>query len=147
MILSAAAVHVRNRNQEKAKPYIERVGKINPRCEELPNTIGQWLAASRQFKEAEKYYRRAMQLAPEQAGPVTNLGKLYMQTGDEDKAYTVLEKARKIDDFRQDVRNFLSILSDLKSFKVKETAHFIIKVDGKLDAVLLDRMAAYLEGI
>ena len=143
----AAAVHIRNRQEDKAAPYIRRVGKINPVCEVLPNTIGQWLAACRQYTEAEKYYRRAMKLAPEKAGPVTDLGKLYMQTGDEDKARTILEKARKIDDFRQDVRNFLSILKDLKGFKVKETAHFIIKVDGKLDAVLLDRMAAYMESI
>ena len=143
----AAAVHIRNRQDAKAKPYIERVGKINPVCEVLPNTIGQWLAACRQFAQAEKYYRQAMKLAPEQAEPVTNLGKLYMQTGDEDKALAILEKAQKIDDFRQDVRNFLSILNELKDFKVKETAHFIIKVDGKLDAVLLDRMSAYMEGI
>ncbi len=143
----AAAVHIRNREDEKATPYIERVGKINPVCEDLPNTIGQWLAACRQYPKAEKYYRQAMKLAPEKAGPVTNLGKLYMQTGDEDKAWTTLLKARQIDDFRQDVRNFLSILKDLKTFTIKETDHFIIKVDGKQDAVLLNRMAAYMEGI
>jgi len=143
----AAAVHVRNRQDAKAKPYAERVGKINPVCEALPNTIGQWLAACRQYPRAETYYRQAMKLAPEKAGPVTNLGKLYMQTGDEDKAWTILQQAQKIDDFRQDVRNFLGILKELKGFKVKETAHFIIKVDGKQDAVLLDRMAAYMESI
>ena len=143
----AAAVHVRNREEDKARPYIARVGKINAVCEVLPNTIGQWLAACRQFVQAEKYYRQAMKLAPEQAEPVTNLGQLYMQTGDEAKALAILQQAQKIDDFRQDVRNFLGILNELKDFQIKETDHFIIKVDGKLDAVLLGRMSAYMESI
>lgn len=143
----AAAVHVRNREDAKADPYIERVGKINPVCEELPNTIGEWLAAGRQYVKAEKFYRQAIKLAPEKAGPVTNLGKLYMQSGDEDKARTTLLEARRIDDYREDVRNFLSILRDLEKFEVKETEHFIIKVDGEQDGVLLERMANYLESI
>jgi len=143
----AAAVHIRNREDAKADPYIERVGKINPTCEDLPNTIGEWLAAGRQYVKAEKYYRQAIALAPEKAGPVTNLGKLYMQTGEEDQARTTLRKAQQLDDYREDVRNFIGILKDLESFTVKETAHFIIKVDGKQDGVLLERMAAYLEGV
>ena len=142
-----AALHVRRNQPDKAKPYIDRVAKINPGYSSLPSTIGRWLAAGRQFEQAEKHYRRAMALAPELAGPVTDLGLLYMQTGDEDKARTTLEKARQIDDYRKDVRNYLDVLNDLKGFTVRRTKHFILKVDGKRDAVLLGRMAAYLEKI
>ena len=142
-----AALHVRRRQEAKAQPYIDRVRKVNPNYAGLPNTIGQWLAAARQFEQAEKYYRQAIALAPEQSEPLTNLGLLYMQTGDEDKAEEILDRAHKIDDFRRDVVNFLKILSELKKFQVKQTEHFIVKVNGKYDAVLLEQVAEYMERI
>jgi tetratricopeptide (TPR) repeat protein len=142
-----AARYVRRDQPKKAEPYIERVGKVNPRCAGLPNTLGQWLAAGRQFERAEKYYKQAMALAPELAGPVTNLGLLYMQTGEEDKAREVLAKARSLDDFRRDVYNYLRILEQLEEFKVVDTEHFVIKVSEAHDAVLLDLVADYVEGI
>lgn len=142
-----AALHIRLRADEKAKPYIETVKKTNPNYAGLPNTIGQWLAAGRQYKQAETYYRRAMEVAPELAGPVTNLGCLYMQTGQEDEARATLAKAHEIDDFRADVVNYLRILKKLKGFLVKETDHFIVKVSGDEDAVLLDQIADYMEQI
>jgi len=142
-----AAVHVRTRRPKKAEPFIRRVKAVDPNCAVLPNTIGQWLAAARQFGQAEKYYREAMALGPELAGPVTNLGKMYMQTGDEQKALATLEKAHKIDDFRSDVVNTLNLLKKMEKYSVRETEHFIVKVDGKHDAILLDQVAEYMEKI
>ena len=142
-----AAVHIRTRKEKLAKPYIDRVRKVDANYYGLPNTIGQWLAAARQFDEAEKYYRRAMHLAPELAEPVTNLGQMYMQTGDEDKAIEILQKAHEIDNFRSDVANFLNLLNKMKKYQVLETEHFIVKVDGKHDAILLNQVAEYMEKI
>ena len=142
-----AAVHIRTDEPDKAGPYIQRARKVNADYHGLPNTIGQWLAAGRQFKAAEKYYREAMKLAPELAGPVTDLGRMYMQTGDEDEAVEVLKKAHEIDNFRSDVVNFLNLLKKMKDYQVLETEHFIVKVDGKHDAILLDQVARYMEKI
>ena len=142
-----AAVHVRAYEPKKAEEFIQRVKKINPTYAELPNTIGEWLAAGRQFAEAEKYYKQAIDVAPELAGPITNLGLMYMQTGDEDKAAEVLRKAHEMDDFRADVVNYLNVLNSLKKFLVRETKHFIVKLDGQHDAVLLDQVADYMERI
>jgi len=142
-----AAVHIRTDNEEKARPYVQRVRKVNAGYHGLPNTIGQWLAAGRQFKAAEKYYRQAMKLAPELGGPVTNLGRMYMQTGDEDKAIEVFKKAHEIDNFRSDVVNFLNLLNKMKKYEVVETDHFIVKVDGKYDAILLEQVAEDMEQI
>jgi tetratricopeptide (TPR) repeat protein len=72
---------------------------------------------------------------------------MYMQTGDEDKAIDVLEQAHKIDDFRSDVVNFLNLLNRMKKYQVRETEHFIVKVDGRYDAILLDQVADYMERI
>jgi tetratricopeptide (TPR) repeat protein len=142
-----AALHIRTDKDDLAKPFIERVRKVNPAYYGLPNTIGEWLAAARQFERAEKCYRQAMALAPELAGPVTDLGRMYMQTGDEDKVVEILEKAHEIDNFRSDVVNFLNLLNRMKKYDVRETEHFIIKVDGRYDAILLEQVAEYMERI
>jgi len=142
-----AALKIRMWKEDQAQPYIDTAAKVNDRYSGMPSTIGQWLAAGRQFKLAEKHYLKAIELAPELAGPVTRLGLLYMQTGEEDKAFATLKKAHELDDFRADVVNYLKILERLKHFLVKETDHFIIKVDGEHDAVLLDLVADYMEEI
>jgi len=142
-----AAVHVRTGHEDKAKPSIDRVHKVNAGYYGLPHTIGQWLAAGRQFDQAEKYYRQAMKLAPEIADPVTSLGRMYMQTGDEDQALETLEKAHKIDNFRSDVVNFLNLLKKMKKYETVETEHFIVKLDAKHDAILLNQVAEYMEKI
>ncbi|HUT58185.1 MAG TPA: tetratricopeptide repeat protein [Phycisphaerae bacterium] len=142
-----AAAYVCMYEPEKAQPYIQRVEKINPRCAEMHNIIGGWLSAGRQFEEAERYFLKAIELAPKLSEPVTSLGLLYMQTGQEDKAKEVLQKAHELDDYRADVVNYLSLLGKLEKFLVKETDHFIVKVDGKHDAVLLDQVSDYMESI
>ncbi len=142
-----AAVHIRTGDDDKARPFMDRVEEVNPRYHGLPNAIGEWLAAGRQFDKAEVYYLRAIELAPEQGDPVTNLGQMYMQTGDEAKAREVLQKAHEIDDFRADVVNFLNLLEKMEDYDVRETENFIVKVDGKHDAILLDQVAEYMERI
>jgi len=140
-----AALHVRAHQADKAKPFIQRVEKVNPNYAELHEAMGHWLAAARQFKAAEKHYRKAMELGPELAGPVASLGRLYMQTGQEDLARKILDQAFAIDDYREDVRNYVNLLAKMTKFLVRETDHFIIKVDGRYDEGLLDWLAEYAE--
>ncbi len=142
-----AAVHIRTDNPDKAEPYAARIGKVNGRYYGLSNTIAQWLAAGRQFDKAEKYYLEAIKLAPKRAEPLTGLGRLYMQTGDEKKARRILVQARALDDFRADVLNYLKILRRLDDFEIRETEHFIVKIDPKHDAVLLGQVSDYMERI
>jgi len=142
-----AALHIRMDQPEEAAPYLQRVQAVNPRYSPLPTAIGEWLSAARRFEQAETYYRQAIALEPELAEPYASLGKLYMQTGQEDEAREVLAKAHEIDDFRADVVNYLRLLEKLKNYDVLETEHFIIKVDGRYDKVLLNQVAEYLEDI
>lgn len=143
----AAALQIRLLEPEKAKTYIERVEKFNPRCWQLSNSIGEWLSAGRQFDEAEKYYKKAIGYAPKAAEPITNLGLLYMQTGQEDKAREILTKANEIDDYRADVVNYLRVLKELEKFQVMETEHFVVKVNSEYDAVLLKQVSDYAESV
>ncbi len=142
-----AAAHIRMFEPEKATPFIERVGKIDPNCEDLPLTIGVWLVSGRQFAEAEAYLKRAVELAPKKAGPIAALGTMYMQTGQEVEARKALETAHKLDDFRKDVAHYLTVAKALEKFAVKETEHFIVKVDKEHDLVLLDQVSDYMESI
>ena len=142
-----AAVHVRLGDNNKAKPFIDRARKVNAGYHGLPLATAEWLSAGRQFELAETYFRQAIELAPEQAEPITGLGRMYLQTGDEAKALDTLKKAHEIDDFRADVVNFMNLLNKMKDYMVRETDHFIVKVDGKLDAILADQVAEYMESI
>ncbi len=145
-----AAAHVRLNDPETAETYAKRVRQINEGYHGLDLAIAEWLAAGRQFDQAEKHYLQAIELAPELAEPLAGLGKMYMQTGEELKAQETLRKAREKDDFREDVANFLIIVDrilDPDRFVVKETENFIIKVDKKYDLVMLDQMADYMEQI
>ncbi len=142
-----AAAYLRQNQPEKAKPFEERIRQINPHCAQLPLTVGYWYAAGRQFDEAKTYLDEAIALAPKQADPLAVLGELYMQIGEEEKAREVLQRARQLDDYRQDVGRYLQIATRLKHFEVKESEHFIVKVDPKFDRVLLGPMSAYLESI
>ena len=142
-----AAVNIRLGQADKAQPYIDRAGKVNAGYYGLPLAIAEWLSAGRQFERAEKYFRQAISLAPEQAEPITGLGRMFLQTGDEDKALETLQKAHEIDDFRADAVNFLNLLKKMKDYMVRETDHFIVKVDGTLDAILADQVAEYMEKI
>ncbi len=142
-----AALKVRTGSDEQGEEYSERVNKINPHYADLPIAIGQWLAAARQFDRAEKYYTQAIKMSPHHAEAFINLGVLYMQTGEEARAKEILEKAHKLDDYRADVVNYLRLLDRLEDFLVRHTEHFIIKVDGEHDAVLLDSAAEILEEI
>ena len=142
-----AALHTRMLAEDKADEFIRRVQKVNANYAELYETIGDWLSAGRQFTQAETNYQKAIQMAPELAGPVTGLGRVYLQTGREKLAKETLNKAFAIDNYRADVMNYLKLLDRLEKFQVKQTAHFIIKVDGNHDAVLLDWVADEAERI
>jgi tetratricopeptide (TPR) repeat protein len=142
-----AAAHIRLDQRESADRYAGRVRAINPRHVGLPNAIGQWLSAGRQYDQAEAYFLRAVALEPNAAEPLANLGQMYMQTGEEDKAREVLDQAHALDDFRADVVNYLRLLEQMSRYQVRQTEHFIIKADPRRDAVLIDQVAEFMERI
>jgi tetratricopeptide (TPR) repeat protein len=145
-----AAVHIRMRQEDQAKPYIQKVKDVNEGYYGLPLAIAEWLSAGRQFQQAEVYYKQAIALRPELAEPLAGLGKMYMQTGDEVQAQEILRQANELDDYRSDVANFLAVVNrilDPEHFVVRETDNFIIKVDKNYDLIMLDQMAQYMESI
>ena len=144
-----AALRVRQGQTDKVQPIIDQVLKINPRCSQLYGTIADWLSSGRQFKEAEGYYEKAIEMAPELAEPRIGLGMMYMQTGNEPKALETLTKGFEINNFREDVANYLDLLKELMDptkYLVRESDHFIVKLSVD-DRVMLDEVSNYMESI
>jgi len=140
-----AALHIRTYRDADATPFIQRVHAVNADYAGLPQAIGDWLVAGRQFKKAESFLREAQTLAPENASVLASLGSMYLQTGQEDQARQWLEQAYAIDDYRADVVNYVNLLARMDRFATRETEHFIIKADPRLDTILLEQVADTVE--
>jgi len=140
-----AALKIRTYKDDEADPFIERVKAINADYAGLPQAIGDWLVAGRQFDKAEPFLLEAHRLTEENASVLASLGSMYLQTGQEDKGREWLDRAHKIDDYRADVVNYLTLLDRLATFGTRETDHFVIKADPRMDAILLEQVADAIE--
>lgn len=109
--------------------------------------VAKALESQRRFGAAECFYRRAIDLMPQLSEPKTALGMLYMRIGQTDKARTFLDAAFKADPYHVRVSNMRKVLKVLEEYDTIKTDHFIVHVDTKLDRVLGEYMAEYLEEV
>ncbi len=142
----AAAELLRGR-AEASETAQQRVAAISPRCAQLHFTLAEWLSGMRQYPEAEAAYRRAIEIAPEWAQARSQLGLMYMQSGDEAAARRVLDEAWLLDPFNRGTFNTLKLLDRLDAFDTLESEHFIVRFDKRHDAVLAPYITHYLESI
>ena len=122
-----------------------RIERINPESARWHHVSGVWLSAARQFAPAEGQFKKAIDADPTWSEPVTDLGQLYMETGEETEARRTLEAAFTLDSFNRHTHNVLSLLDSLDKFARLETEHFIIKYDAKEDAVVAPYVGEALE--
>ncbi len=107
--------------------------------------LGVWLSAARQYSEAEEHFRRAIERDPTWSEPRTQLGLMYMQSGDERWARIALEASWNLDSFNQETHDVLLLLDDLDRFARHETDHFVLRFDPQRDAVIAPYLADHLE--
>ena len=143
----AAAARIRSGDSQGAKEFTDRVAAINPRCGLVHFVIAEWLTAARQFPEAERHYRKAIEADPEDARPRSELGLMYMQWGREEQARVALDEAWTLDPFNKQTYNTLELLDSLETFDRYHTAHFTVHYDAEKDAVLAPYFGDYLESI
>jgi tetratricopeptide (TPR) repeat protein len=132
-------------DQSGSQETRRRVLEINPRPAVLHHVLGIWLSAERQFARAEAHFKQAIDFAPTWAEPRTELGLLYMETGQEASARKVLEAAFARDSFNNRTYHVLQLLDRLEKFARLRTEHFVIKYDEKEDAVVAPYFAEALE--
>jgi len=142
-----AAARLLHGDQAGMDQAVGRAEKVNPRNAVVPNEIASWLALRNQFPEAEPLFKKAAELAPEWADPMTGLGMLYMETGDESAARRVLDSSWKLDPFNEKTFHTLNLLDKLEKFGHEETEHFIVKSADGPEAIIRPLMSRYAEEI
>jgi tetratricopeptide (TPR) repeat protein len=109
--------------------------------------VAEQLGQLRQYPRSEAKYKKAIERAPWWTAAWNGLGLLYTQSGDEDKAYATLRKARELDPFNLETTNHLRLLDDMQSFKRVETDHFVFMYDAEKDPILAEYVPEFLESI
>lgn len=148
-----AAAQTRLGNEVGAGATIAAAQRISAKAGALHNALGTWLAAGRQYGEAEAHFKKAIEFAPWWASPRTSLGQVYMDTGEETLARRTLEASFALDSFDSHTHNVLELLDVIDRFDQLETEHFIIKFDKQrgdraaADGVIAPYVSEYLEGI
>lgn len=144
-LLAAAAT--RAGDGDTAALALQRAREVVPGSARPSFEMGQWLAAGRQFAEAEIHFQRAIELAPHEPYPRTALGLMYMEIGDERAARRALQAAWRLDPYNAETKNTLDLLDTLDRFTSDTTEHFQVKSLDGADAAVRGYMAAYLESI
>ena len=80
----------------KAAPVLAKL-KQNPNDADALNQLGILYRATHQFKEAEGYYEKSLELNPKNANPRVDLASCLFYTGDADGAIVQLNKALTYD--------------------------------------------------
>ncbi|MCK6483402.1 MAG: tetratricopeptide repeat protein [Phycisphaerae bacterium] len=142
-----AAARLRSGDAAACREIESRIDKINPRCAELPFTMGKWLSAARQYEAAAQAFKKAIEWAPWWSEPRTELGLMYMQSGHEDEARRVLEASWALDSYNAETYNVLELLDALQSFARRESPNFILCYSKDEDAVLVPWMLNHLESM
>ena len=119
----------------------------NPRPGYFLTFVGQALESQRRFGAAERFYLRTIKVMPQLSQPKTALGMLYMRVGKTEQARKLLDQAFKADPYHVRVSNMRKVLKVLEGYDTIQTEHFIVHVDTKLDRVLGEYMAEYLEEV
>jgi len=123
------------------------LAKRNPKPGYFLTRLASLLEMRRQFDAAEQLYQQATRSMPQLAQPKTSLAMLYMSIGKTDAAGKLLDEAFQADPYHVRVSNMRKVLKLLNSYRTITTAHFIVRFDGKADAVLGPAAAEYLEEI
>lgn len=144
--LLAAANALRLRDEAAAELLLQ-VDEIDPGNATARFEVAEQLGAMRQYPRAIAMYKEAIARAPWWTAPRNGLGLLYTQSGDEDDARATLDAAHALDPFNLRTTNYLRLLDDLATYDRLETEHFIILYNGKLDPIIAEPMAEYLERI
>lgn len=142
-----AAVYALQVNDEKSKQILAQVEKLDPDNASAYLDVGEALAAMRQYPRAAAMYQVAIDRAPWWTAARNGLGLLYTQSGDEDLARKVLDAAYALDPFNHRTTNYLILLDKLEKFDKKETDNFVIMYDAKMDPIIPEYFAEYMESI
>jgi tetratricopeptide (TPR) repeat protein len=121
--------------------------KQNPKPARFYFELAERLDDRRLFGDAEKFYRKAVELWPQLPGVKNSLGMLALRMGQEDDARRILSEAFQSDPFNIRVANSLRVLRHLEKYETITTEHFRLRFDPTTDKTLAHYMADELESV
>jgi tetratricopeptide (TPR) repeat protein len=142
-----AAAHALQLRDSDSAAVLRQVDSIDPDNATAYFEVAEQLAAMRQYPRSADMYQVAIDRAPWWTAARNGLGLLYTQSGDEQLAHETLDAAHALDPFNVATTNYLRLLDNLESFARKETEHFVVMYDEKLDPMIPEYFAEYLESI
>jgi tetratricopeptide (TPR) repeat protein len=146
LALSAAAAAL-TYDDQATQAALERFDRVSPGNPLAAYTVGTYLAAARQYEEAEAMLREAVALSPNWPRPRIELGLLLMQAAHDEEAQHELAAATRLDPFNRRAANQLAMLNDLLAYDRIETEHFLIRYQKGIDEALARDMPEKLEAI
>ncbi len=130
---------------ERADALLRRLDELSPGTYEGYFRTGMILSGARQYDEAARYLREAVQRAPNWPEPIIELGLLEMQSGRDAEALEALEAAARLDSFNVRAANSLVLARELRTFASLESDHFVVRYKPGQDEVMAREMLEPLE--
>jgi tetratricopeptide (TPR) repeat protein len=140
--LLAAVAYVEGKDAD----YQAEVAKalaINPAYGDVYRQAGELTAHNYRFDEAVALTRRALELDPNNARTLADLGTHLLRTGDEPGARTVLDASFKIDPYNVITYNLLQMMDTLEKFETVKDGDLLVKMS-KAEAPVLQEYAVPL---
>jgi len=132
-------------HRDQLNKLTRQVTAANPHAGVFFHTAAGWLAMRHRDRQAERFYKEAVERMPQLPGPHAGLGMLWMRLGRIDQARDVFQRAFEADPFNVRVHNMLGVLEVLDEMKQFETEHFVIRYLPGDDELLARTAARYLE--
>jgi tetratricopeptide (TPR) repeat protein len=142
-----AATYALQLRDDQTAAVLKRVEKIDPDNASAYFEVADQLGAMRQYPRSIAMYKIAIERAPWWTDARNGLGLLYTQSGDEDAAKITLDAAHEMDPYNLRTTNYLRLLDELAGFTRKESAHFIVMYDAKIDPIIPEYFSDYLESV
>jgi tetratricopeptide (TPR) repeat protein len=133
--LLAAMAYVEDK-QSEFEAAVAKTLAIAPRYGEVYRVAGQLAANNYRFPEAVTLTRRALELDPNNARALTDLGTHLLRTGDEPAARTALERSFKLHPYSVVTFNLLGMMDKLDTFETVTDGDFVFRMPKAEVAVL-----------
>ncbi|HUP39513.1 MAG TPA: tetratricopeptide repeat protein [Vicinamibacterales bacterium] len=140
LALSGAVAYVEDRHADLEREA-EAALKINPRFSGAYRVPAELAAANYRFEEAVVLSRKALQIQPNDARTLSELGVQLLRTGDEAEARQVLEKSFALDKFDQRTFNLLTMLDSLDKFDTTMVGDIVFRSHPSETSVMREYVA------
>jgi tetratricopeptide (TPR) repeat protein len=144
--LALRAIIADRRNDAVAVERLcQQSAQINPKSPDIYIRLGEDAARRYLFRESVIYFRKALELDPDDWNAAAELGTSLSRLGEEREAKALLERAFARDPYNVLAGNLLNLFDDFAKYDTIRTAHFLIRLHGDDKPVIGTTAAALCE--